>query len=75
MSDEKKIWKLTYNWHQTNWDGTAGEDYSQHIVGENNVTEIIEHPSQTDGDKWFCYVRFSDGSEQRIFNPNQVFIK
>lgn len=70
----RKVKRLDYNWHQIVWDGTAGEEYKTYEVGDNNETiEIEEHPAMGEGDKWFYYVRFVDGSEIAIFNPNKVY--
>jgi hypothetical protein len=68
-----KIKKIHFNWHQVNWDNSAGEDFHVYEIGTKGVTEIEEHPAMRDGDKWFYYVRFENGSEIKVFNPNQVF--
>lgn len=66
------ISQIRFNWHQVNWDGSAGEDYQMYVVGQKSVTEIIEHPAMGHGDKWFYDVYFEDGHMERIFNPNLV---
>lgn len=68
----KRITRITYNWHQVNWDGSAGEDYNEYSIGQKSVTEIIEHPAIGEGDKWFYDVYFEDGHMERLFNPNIV---
>lgn len=37
--------------------------------------EIYEHKAAGEGDKWYYDVKFDDGSINRIFNPNEIFIK
>ena len=75
----KKITKIYYNWRQvseTNSRGMeSGEDFDLHTVGKNGVTEIEEHPACGEGDKYFYYVRFENGNEEKIFNPNRVFFE
>lgn len=70
-----KIERLNYNWRVVS-DGCQTIDVSEsHVVGQNGVNEIIEHPAAGEGDKWFYYVRFDDGHVEMVFNPNLVIIK
>ena len=63
------ITKLEYNW----WGHSQGEDYYTHEVGKKNVTDIVEHCAQGEGDKWSYLVTFEDGHVERIFNPNKIY--
>jgi len=71
----KKITKIWYNFAQYKDSHEEGETYEVHAVGINGVTEIEEHPCYGDGDKYFYYVRFENGNEEKIFNPNRVFFE
>lgn len=68
-----KIVKIHYNWRVVS-DGVETIDiYDTYLVGDKNVTEILEHPAVGHGDAWFYDVHFENGAMERIFNPNQVF--
>ncbi len=61
------IEKINYNWNNG--------AYSYYVVGIQKVTEITEHKTIGEGDRWFYDVHFEDGRMERIFNPNHVFFK
>ena len=71
-----KVKSLIYNWHQSgsvqDRDG-AGENWDRITVGELGVVEIIENKPIGEGDKWNYLVKFENGSQTRIFNPNRVY--
>jgi len=71
-----KIIRLDFNYHECGIHGDQwGDDCETVIVGEKGCIEIIEHPSQGDGDKWYYEVFLKGGSSQKIFNPNCVFFE
>lgn len=68
------IKEIQYNWFGTPKDG---EQFSLCSVGKRyrndiSVIKIEEHQSQWEGDKWYYDVFLSDGTIDRIFNPNAV---
>lgn len=65
------ISELIYNWFFTN----EGQEHNTYTVGKHGVTQIIEHQSKGDGDRWYYDVFFDDGRMERIFNPNKVTFK
>ena len=69
----KKVIKLKYNWRQTNWDGEAGEDYDVFEIGQKGVISIEENEIQCYHYAFWFLIKFEDGTEQKVFNPNQVF--
>jgi hypothetical protein len=66
-----KIKGLNYNWFFSVTENSTGFDSA--YIGYDNIINIEEHKAQGDGDKWYYDVFRSDGSIQRIFNPNQVY--
>lgn len=70
------IVSINYNWYSTN---ENGEEFTNrtvgHQYGESTCTEIKEHSAYGEGDKWYYDIHYSDGTFQRIFNPNQVVFK
>lgn len=70
-----KVKSLIYNWHQVgsvqDRDG-AGEDWIKITVGEFGIMEIVENKPMGEGDKWNYLIKFEDGTQTRIFNPNRV---
>jgi hypothetical protein len=53
----------------------SGSENLRYIVGEVGVTEIKEHASRREDDKWYWDVCLDNGSVHRIFNPTDVFYK
>ena len=69
---KKKCVKLWFNFVQCN-DGTeAGEDYYIHEVGHNGVVSIDRQSTQIHD---FFVVKFENGSEEAIYNPNRAFFE
>lgn len=68
-----EITGINYNWYAT---PENGEEFTNRTVGVRygNVTcdNIKEHSAAGNGDRWFYDISYSDGSIERIFNPNQV---
>lgn len=66
---------INYNWFASRENGeeftnrTIGTTYGGNLVCLN----IIEHPARGEGDKWYYDIVYSDGSTERIFNPNNVY--
>lgn len=69
------VQEIHFNWYPATERGETYARYNTFEVGEDNVTEIKEHPAIGEGDKWFYDVIFEDGTIKRIFNPNTVFYK
>ena len=74
MRNEMKIKGITYNWFVT---PENGEEFSSWFIGMNyrndiSVIKIEEHRPAGEGDKWYYDVFLSDGTMERIFNPNVV---
>ena len=73
---DRKIRAVTYNWRHNN---TGHELFDYAKVGEGTypstpvITEIKEHQSQGEGDKWYFDIIYADGTVKRTFNPNEVF--
>lgn len=72
------IKSINYNWFFVSNDGNdSGTGFDNRTLGAEyggvKVTEIVEHGAMGEGDKWFYDVHYSDGTKQRIFNPNEVF--
>jgi hypothetical protein len=71
-----EIESIVYNWYATTENGeergtiTVGKTYNELIC-----KKIVEHLPMGEGDKLRYDVYFSDGSIDRIFNPNYVSIK
>ena len=69
-----KIAIIHFNWWST---AENGEDYFVYTVGVETrgmtPERIEEHQPCGEGDKWYYDVHFTDGTMQRIFNPNRVF--
>jgi len=65
---------INYNWYSS---AENGEEFTTRTVGRvyNDVecTKITEHPAYGEGDKWYYDIHYSDGSFNRVFNPNEVF--
>ena len=66
----RTITGVTFNWR---FSTENGEEFSSFTVGIGGVTEIEEHSSLDEGDRWFYNIHFENGTMQRIFYPNQVF--
>lgn len=72
----KRIIKsINYNWFTSN---ENGEEFTNRNVGSEyygrlTVSKIEEHNPMGEGDRWFYDIYYSDGSVERVFNPNQVF--
>ena len=66
------ITRINYNWRPCSDGDQSGEDYDSFVVGSDGVTEIREHSTFVEGDKWFYDVYFENGPKARIFNPNMV---
>ena len=65
---------INYNWFAT---PENGEEFSSWFIGMNyrndiSVIKIKEHRAEGEGDKWYYDVFLSDGTMERIFNPNVV---
>lgn len=70
-----KIKKVHFNWHQVNWDNSAGEDFHVFEIGQKGVVDITEHiPGGISASPYF-EVLFDDGKVQRVYHPNQVFLE
>lgn len=72
--NEMKIKGIKYNWFAT---PENGEEFSSWFIGMNyrndiSVIKIKEHQPAGEGDKWYYDVFLSDGTMERIFNPNVV---
>jgi hypothetical protein len=63
-----KIVQLVADWFYTN----DGDSYEVYMPGVNDVTEILEHEPQGEGDRWFYDVYYGPDKFKRIFNPNSV---
>ena len=70
---KNKIIQINYNWFV----GEFREEFQCIQLGATyngkRCTEIIEHYSRGEGDKWFYDVYFDNGTIERIFNINKVF--
>ena len=53
----------------------VGGTYYKDEHSRKTCIEIYEHKAEGEGDKWYYDVKFDDGSINRIFNPNEIFIK
>jgi len=42
-------------------------------VGQNGCKEIIEHPAQGEGDRWFFDIHYDNGEMMRVFNPTKAY--
>ena len=71
-----EIFGIDFNWYST---PENGEEFTNRTVGivYGNIKcdSIAEHHAQGEGDKWYYDIHYSDGSFDRIFNPNAVFFK
>lgn len=69
-----KVISITYNWRVVS-DGCQTIDCAdEYHVGQRGVIEIEEHPAMGSGDRWFYIIKFEDGHEEKIFNPNVVVL-
>lgn len=64
---------INYNWFAT----PDGESFTSRGVGFMyhglKCVKISEHKPAGEGDKWYYDIHYSDGSIERVFNPNAVF--
>ena len=60
-----KIYKIEFN--------CLGNACSYYEVGKNGVVDIVVHPAQGDGDKWYWTIVFEDKHEETLFNINAAF--
>jgi hypothetical protein len=71
-----EIGSIIYNWYAT---PENGEEFSQIIAGKiyQGITcvKITEHLPMGEGDRLWYDVYYSDGSIDRIYNPNYVSYK
>lgn len=76
MSNEIIVTAINYNWGFT---PENGEEFTNKTVGimygNLKCDAIKEHKAKGEGDKWYYDIHYSDGSVERIFNPNQVYYK
>ena len=67
------ITEIIFNWYATT---EHGEEFSKYAVGTGYLgvvcEKIEEHRPMGDGDKWYYDVYLSNGTIERIFNPNTV---
>ena len=63
------ITQLYYDWYAT---PEQGEDYSQAIVGKNNVVSIEKKLPSCDGDKLHFLITKSTGVTIEVYNPSRV---
>lgn len=66
--NEKVLW-VQFNWFYTE---EAGEQYSQFSTSQDNIKSIKYNSCFVEGDKHYCDVYFTDGTQQRVFNINMV---
>lgn len=70
---EEMIKGITYNWFISS---NGVEDFTNRTVGikygQVICTEIKEHSAKGEADKWYYDICYSDGTVQRVFNPNEV---
>jgi hypothetical protein len=64
---------IRFNYYPGGTDHDYPERYEERIVGYKGITEIKEHASQGEGDKWYWDVHYIDNQVERIFNPYQIF--
>jgi hypothetical protein len=68
------IKSINYNWFFSPKDG---EEFTNRTVGliygKAKCDKITQHCAVGEGDKWFYDIFYSDGTVERIFNPNEVF--
>lgn len=72
---EKSVIKgINFNWFAS---AENGEEFTNRTVGivygQLKVDKIVEHSAAGEGDKWYYDIHYSDGSKERVFNPNSVF--
>jgi hypothetical protein len=65
---------INYNWYAS---VENGEEFTNRTVGlvygNLKCDKIEQHAAAGEGDKWYYDIHYSDGTKERIFNPNQVF--
>lgn len=69
----QKIYKIQYNWYPPHQILDNPDGWIEREVGKDNIVEIKEHPAMGEGDKWYYDIISTDGSFERIFNPNRIF--
>lgn len=66
----ERIKQINFNWFSSE---EAGEEFSSYVVGCSGVIKIEQRYPAGEGDRHYCTVYFEDGSEEVIFNINQIF--
>ena len=70
---KKSVKKLITNYRiEGDIESGVGEDFDPYEVGQRGVVSIEENQPANGVQLWNFLIKYEDGSEIRVFNPNKV---